>query len=112
MNPIIGIFNLSPEAHLVCASYLRIHCITSTLFWCLSFVLPNALKAAGDARYVMIVASCTMWFIRVCSAFLLAFPLGLGPKGVYLAMGADFLFRGIFFTGRWLSGRWKEKRVI
>jgi len=112
MNPIISIFNLSAEAHEMCVLFLRVHCITSTLFWCPSFVLPNALKAAGDARYVMIVAACTMWFVRVCSAFFMAFWLGLGPVAVYLAMGADFLFRGIFFTKRWLSNRWIEKKVI
>ena len=112
MNPIINIFNLSAEAHEYCVQILKIHCITSTLFWCPSFVLPNALKAAGDARYVMIVASCTMWFVRVCLAFVLAFPLGIGPAAVYLAMGADFLFRSIFFIKRWLSNKWMEKKVI
>jgi len=112
MNPIIAIFNLSAEAHEMCAAFLRIHCVTSTLFWCMSFVLPNALKAAGDAKYVMIVASCTMWLVRVCLAFLLAFPLGIGPAAVYIAMGADFLFRGIFFLNRWLSNKWIEKKVI
>jgi putative MATE family efflux protein len=112
MNPLVGIFNLSPEAHEMCIIFLRIHCVTSTLFWCSSFVLPNALKAAGDARYVMIVAASTMWFIRVCLAFDLAFPLGFGPAAVYVAMGVDFLFRGFFFTKRWLSNKWIEKKVI
>jgi len=112
MNPIIGIFNLSAEAYRLCVIFLRIHLVTSTLFWCPSFVLPNALKAAGDAKYVMVVAASTMWLVRVCSAFLMAFPLGLGPTAVSLAMGADFLFRGIFFTKRWLNGRWMDKRVI
>jgi len=112
LNQIIGFFNLSAEAHQMCAVFLQIHCVTSTLFWCPSFVLPNVLKAAGDARYIMIVAASTMWIVRVCSAYLMAFPMGLGPKAVYLAMGADFLFRGIFFTKRYLNGRWKEKRVI
>jgi len=112
MKPIISIFNLSAEAGELCILFLRVHCVTSTLFWCPSFVLPNALKAAGDAKYVMIVAGCTMWIIRVCLAFLLAFTFGLGPVAVYLAMGADFLFRGIFFTKRWLSNKWKEKKVI
>ena len=112
MNPIVSIFNLSPQAHEMCVLFLRIHCITSTLFWCPSFVLPNALKAAGDARYVMIVAACTMWIVRVCSAFFMAYTLKLGPVAVTLAMGADFLFRGIFFVKRWLSGKWIDKKVI
>ncbi|MCL2185690.1 MAG: MATE family efflux transporter [Treponema sp.] len=112
MDPIISVFNLSAEAHEMCRTFLKIHCITSTLFWCPSFVLPNALKAAGDARYVMVVAACTMWLIRVCSAFFMAYTLGLGPVAVYLAMGADFLFRGIFFIKRWRSNKWIEKKVI
>ena len=112
MNPIINIFNLSEEAHRLCVTFLQVHCVASTLFWCTSFVLPNSLKAAGDVRYVMIVAAGTMWLVRVCSAYFLAFTVGLGPVAVSFAMGADFLFRGIFFTARWLSGRWMEKRVI
>jgi len=112
MNQIIGIFNLSEEAHQMCALFLRVHCVTSTLFWCPSFVIPNALKAAGDARYVMVVAACTMWIVRVCSAYLMAYPLGFGPVAVWAAMGADFLFRGIFFTRRWLSNKWINKKVI
>jgi Na+-driven multidrug efflux pump len=112
MNGIIGIFNLSVEAHQMCGTFLRIHCVTSTLFWCMSFVLPNALKAAGDARYVMIVAACTMWIVRVCSAYILAFPLGFGPVAVWLSMGMDFIFRGFFFLRRWLSNKWIEKKVI
>lgn len=112
MSPIVRSFKLSQEAYELCLSFLRIHCVTSTLFWCFSFVLPNSLKAAGDARYVMIVAASTMWLVRVCSAYIMAFPLGLGPIGVILAMGADFLFRGIFFAARWMSGKWMEKRVI
>jgi len=112
MNPIISIFNLSPEAHALCAIYLKIHCVTSALFWCPSFVLPNALKAAGDARYVMIVASCTMWLVRVLLSFLLAYTFGMGSAAVYVAMGADFLFRGFFFIKRWLGNKWIEKKVI
>jgi len=112
MNQIVGVFNLSEEARRLCVIFLRIHCVTSTLFWCPSFVLPNSLKAAGDARYVMVVAASTMWLVRVCSAYLMAFPLGLGPMAVTIAMGADFLFRGIFFTWRWKNGRWMGKRVI
>jgi len=112
MDPIISVFNLSDEAHNMCVLFLRVHCVTSTLFWVPSFVLPNALKAAGDVRYVMVVAASTMWIVRVCSAFFFAFTLGFGPVAVYIAMGADFFFRGFFFLKRWLSNKWIEKKVI
>jgi putative MATE family efflux protein len=112
LDQIISIFNLSGESRLMCIRFLRIHCIFAMLFWCPSFVLPNALKAAGDARYTMIVAIGTMWAVRLCSAYLMTFPLGLGPQAVWVAMGMDFMFRGIFYTIRWRRGRWMTKKVI
>jgi Na+-driven multidrug efflux pump len=42
----------------------------------------------------------------------LSFGLGIGPLGVWIAMGADFMVRGGLYLGRWISGRWKEKKVI
>jgi Na+-driven multidrug efflux pump len=80
--------------------------------WTLSFSLPNALRAAGDAKYVMLVAAISMWTVRVTAAYLLTFFFGLGPVGVWLAMAGDFLVRGFFYLRRWRSGRWESKKVI
>jgi Na+-driven multidrug efflux pump len=80
--------------------------------WPISFAMPNALRAAGDARFVMVASTISMWVVRVCAAYLFTFTLGIGPLGVWLAMGADFFVRGGAFTLRWRSGKWQEKRVI
>jgi Na+-driven multidrug efflux pump len=80
--------------------------------WGVSFALPNALRAAGDARYVMFVAGISMWVVRVSLAYLFTFALGFGPVGVWLAMGGDFIARGSSYTIRWIRGRWQSKRVI
>jgi putative MATE family efflux protein len=111
-NPLIGIFHLSAEARGFGVLFLQIHCISMILAWPLSFALPNALRAAGDARYVMWVATISMWTLRVSMSYIFTFALGLGPLGVWLAMGADFIGRGSFYLGRWLRGRWQDKRVI
>jgi putative MATE family efflux protein len=107
-----GLFNLSPEAHEAADLFLRIHSITLMVGWTLSFSLPNALRAAGDAKYVMLVAAISMWTVRVTAAYLLTFTLGMGPVGVWLAMAGDFLVRGFFYLRRWRSGRWESKKVI
>jgi putative MATE family efflux protein len=112
MEPLISMFSLSAEAHNFAKSFLRIHCISMALGWPMSFALPNALRAAGDARFVMAASSISMWVIRVCAAYLFTFILGIGPLGVWLAMGADFIVRGSAFALRWRSGKWQEKRVI
>jgi len=111
-DPLISIFNLSPDAHATASVFLTIHCFTLIVGWTFSFTLPNALRAAGDARYVMLVAAVSMWTVRVTAAYFFCFTLGLGPKGVWLAMSGDFIVRGTCFYLRWRSGRWQGKKVI
>jgi putative MATE family efflux protein len=112
LEPLIALFALSPGAHELARSFLRIHCISMALGWPVSFALPNALRAAGDARFIMIASGISMWIVRVSAAYLFTFVLGMGPIGVWLAMGADFLVRGTSFSLRWAGGRWQEKQVI
>ena len=112
MEPLVSLFKLSGEAHDLAKSFLRVHCVSMAIGWGMSFALPNALRAAGDARFVMIAASVSMWTIRVISAYLLTFTLGVGPLGVWLAMGADFIGRGSAYYLRWVRGKWMEQRVI
>jgi putative MATE family efflux protein len=112
MDPLISMFKLSPEAHNLTKVFLRVHCISMAFGWGMSFALPNALRAAGDARYVMIAATISMWTVRVSAAYLFTFALGMGPLGVWLAMGADFVVRSLFYSIRWARGTWQGKRVI
>ena len=112
MKPMINLFHLSYEASVLAESFLRIHCISMAIGWPLSFALPNALRAAGDARYVMLVAAISMWTVRVSAAYLFTFTFGVGPLGVWLAMGADFIVRGSLYTVRWVRGKWRYKTVI
>jgi putative MATE family efflux protein len=110
--PLSGIFNLGPQAAQLLKSYLRIHSVAAPLFWPLAFIVPNALRAAGDGKYCMITSTITMWIVRITIAHLLAYPLGIGSTAVYYAMGADFALRGFLFTRRWMSGRWQKKNVL
>jgi putative MATE family efflux protein len=112
MGPLIGLFNLSPEAARIARSFLWVHCVMAPISWPISFTLPNALRAAGDARYCMVVAVISMWAIRVIAAYLLAYPLGFGPVGVWCAMVADWCLRGLCYTLRWKGGKWREQTVI
>ena len=110
--PLISLFNLSPEAIETADHFIRIHGISMILGWTISFAFPAALRAAGDARYVMVVGTLSMWIVRVSFAYLLTFTFGLGPIGVWLAMGGDFMVRGLCFFLRWRGGRWQNIKVI
>ncbi|GHV75159.1 hypothetical protein AGMMS49940_24610 [Spirochaetia bacterium] len=111
-DPLLGLFHLSAEAQVLAKSYILVYSIAAPIFWPLGFTLPNALRAAGDARYCMAVSIITMWTVRVSAAYLIAYPLGIGSAGAWIAMGLDFVARAGFYTTRWVRGKWMEKRVI
>jgi putative MATE family efflux protein len=109
---LVMLFNLTPEAQATATSFLAVHTVSSALVWTLSFAYPSALRAAGDAKYVMIIGVISMWTVRVCFAYLLTFVFGVGPLGVWIAQGGDFVFRGIFYASRWKGGRWQRIKLL
>jgi Na+-driven multidrug efflux pump len=112
MDPLLDVFNLSTEAKKIAKMLLLTSCILSPISWPISFTLPNALRSAGDTSFVMVIAVSSMWIVRVSAAYLLAYPLGLGPVGVWIAMVADWCVRGAFYVRRWRHGRWQNKNVL
>jgi putative MATE family efflux protein len=76
-----------------------------------SFVHGGSLRGAGDTRSTMLITATSVWGMRILVTYLLGNWLGLGIIGAWLAMGADFLFRGVFFSIRWRSGKWTSLRV-
>ena len=107
-----SLYNLSDEALGISVKCTRMLLIQTAIFWPLSFTLPNYLRAAGDARYTMIVAMASMWTCRIGFSYLLGEFFGMGLYGVSWAMVIDWYCRIIFFTRRWLKGGWKTKSVI
>ena len=60
----------------------------------------------------MLVVVLSMWIVRVSGAYILAYPLGIGPLGIWFAMGGDFIVRSVCFALRWRRGKWQAKKVI
>ena len=82
------------------------------LFWAISFVLPNALRAAGDVRFTMTVSMLSMWLCRVAASYVFAQFFQLGVLGVWIAMYLDWVVRDIAFVGRFIRGKWLTKKVV
>ncbi len=106
------LFNLSSEA-MVCAVDIQyVYCFYSLTIWALSFGLPAILRSAGDAKYTMIVSIISMLVLRVGLSFVLVYVFDLQLLGVWLAMFADWLARGVFFMWRFMGDKWLHKKVI
>ncbi len=91
---------------------LNVNFVMQTLVWPLSFTTPNALRAAGDAKFTMIVSIISMWVFRIGMSYVLGSWMQLGLLGVWAAMQIDWVVRGIIFTLRFHGHRWEAKHVI
>ncbi len=94
---ILGFYSVSAEAAELARVLIFIHNGFAVLLWTPAFVLPNAMKATGDAKFVMVVSMISMFVFRV----LLSSLLGMGAVGVWWAMVADWVCRIVCFGVRW-----------
>lgn len=105
---ILRAYNLSPETMAMARQVLVLHGSFCCLIWPLSFTLPNALRAANDVSFSMIVSIASMWLFRVICGYVFATTLGLGMFGTWAAMIVDWAVRSVFFVWRVRSGGWKR----
>ena len=82
------------------------------LLWPASFLLPAALRAAGDARFTSVVSMLSMWLFRVVFGYVAGVILGWGVMGVWIAMQAEWGVRGIVFFLRVRGDRWYKHKVL
>lgn len=112
IHPLVGMYTgLSPEARELSEILVIIHAGTAILMWPASFVLPNALRAANDVRFPMVVSIVSMFVWRIGFSWLLCVQMGMGAIGVWIAMDIDWVCRISFFIGRTVSGKWKTKYI-
>lgn len=109
---LLPLYGLSADTLRLAALLIVLHNALALLLHPTSFNLANSLRAAGEARFTMIVGICSMIVFRLGSALLFGKALGLRIIGVWFAMGMDWLARSAAFAVRYKSGKWKEKRVI
>lgn len=108
LDPLLNLYTLSPETHTLSAQLVWIHAGISILIWPLAFVLPNALRAANDVRFTMVVSVVSMIVWRLAFSEVLCVRLGWGALGVWWAMILDWVCRTICFVVRFASGAWKR----
>ena len=100
---------LAPETRALAMRLSTIHASLAIVFWPISFVLPNALRAANDVKYTMWVGIFSMLACRILGSWVLCVHFGWGATGVWIAMVIDWVCRTSFFVPRVLSGKWKTK---
>lgn len=110
VEPLIGLYSsLSPETVQLTKQLVYIHAGCGIVLWPAAFVLPNALRAANDVKFTMVVGVGSMFAFRIIGSWVLCVQLGYGAKGVWAAMIVDWVCRTAFFVARMASGKWKAQ---
>ena len=110
VKQLVGLYSsLSPETAQLATTLVQIHSVAAIILWPAAFTLPNALRAANDVKFTMIVSIASMILWRVSFSYILCVNMQLGAIGVWIAMIIDWVCRTSFFVGRVLSGKWKTK---
>ncbi len=110
-RPVVHLAGMEQASAALCIYMLGWITIVKPILWSPSFITAYSLRAAGDVKFSMIIASLTMWLCRVTMATFLIRVAGIGPMGVWIGMFSDWGIRAIIFTLRFRSGKWIHKVV-
>ena len=108
---IMRLYNVSDEAAAYAREIIWMHGIVACVLWPASFTLPQALRAAGDTRFTMVVSTVSMWTLRVGLGILLGRYWGFGVVGLWMAMFADWMLRVAFFLPRFHGHKWETMGI-
>ncbi|ANY71734.1 MATE family efflux transporter [Paenibacillus ihbetae] len=111
-NPLVGLFNPPQEIVHELFVVMLINVIIQVPLWSISFILPSALRAAGDSRFTSITSMMTMWLFRVILGYIMGIVLGWGILGVWLAMNCEWGVRGALFLWRFRGKKWYAHKLI
>lgn len=109
---LLKLFSLSEEVYRYSYILILIHNGIAIFLWPTAFTMPNALRAAGDVKFCMIVSVFSMIAFRIIFSVVFGTWFGLGIIGVWIAMVMDWIFRASVFTIRLSQGRWLEYKII
>ncbi|MGI6262155.1 MAG: MATE family efflux transporter [Acutalibacteraceae bacterium] len=108
----LQIYDLSAETLSLASTLVWIHDGCAILLWPIAFTLPNAMRAADDVRFTMLISLFSMFTFRILLSLFLANQYSMGALGVWIAMVADWIFRCICFVWRYRSNKWQKHKAV
>jgi putative MATE family efflux protein len=81
------------------------------LFYAYGMVLTQSFNGAGDTWTPTLINLFVFWLWELPLAFVLAIILGLGPRGVFVAITVAFSTLAVVSAGLFRRGTWKRKVV-
>jgi putative MATE family efflux protein len=80
-------------------------------FYAWGMVISQSFNGAGDTRTPTLLNLFVFWCWEIPLAYVLAIRLGMGPRGIYVAMMIAFSTLAVAGAALFRRGTWKAKRV-
>jgi len=109
---LIKMFNPPEEIVPTIFTLVLIAAIAQPILWSPSFIMPSALRAAGDSNFTSIASLLSMWLLRVILGYVLGITLGFGIVGVWVAMIVEWGTRGLIFGLRFKGKKWYAHKLV
>lgn len=109
--PLMRIFTDNPEVIKIGTSVLLLSVLLET-GRTFNITIINTLRAAGDAKYPVVIGFFSMVCMSLTLGYFLVFHLHLGLVGVWLAIAADEWCRAILVFFRWKSRKWERYALV
>ena len=111
--PVLLVIPFTREAEVVSltADWLRILGLAA-VFMGVGVVFQQAFNVAGDTVTVMVVTLVALVAIELPMAWLLSYPLGIGPLGTAWANVIGMVIRAALYVPVFFWGRWLRIKVI
>jgi putative MATE family efflux protein len=107
---IMLIFSENPVVIAHGVECLRVICLGYLSFsW--GMVMIQAFNGAGDTRTPTIINLVCFWAVQIPMAYVLAKSLGLGTKGVYIAIAVSDTLLAVISIILFRRGKWKTVKV-
>jgi len=107
---IVGFFTSDPVVLAYGTDCLRV-VAAGFLFYAYGMVLTQSFNGAGDTRTPTVINLFVFWLWEIPLAYVLAYWMGLGPRGVFIAITVAFSTLAVVSALVFRRGRWKTREV-
>ena len=109
-SPIVALFTDDPSVRPYAIGCLRTVSL-GFLFYAAGMVLTQSFNGAGDTWTPTVINLFVFWLWEIPLAWWLSVHLGLGARGVFIALTVAYSTLAVVSAVLFRRGKWKEKRV-
>ena len=110
-NQLIGLFTDDAEVIKIATTVLLLSILLET-GRTMNIVIISSLRAAGDARFPVIIGAFSMVLMSLPLGYFFVFHLNMGLPGIWLAIATDEWTRAVIMYFRWKSKTWEKYALV